>query len=80
MAEPSKNPPHVPAGETAPVDTSPERADPRLLEWLVCPVTKTTLAYDAAAQELISRAAHLAFPIRMGVAMLSIDAARELPD
>jgi uncharacterized protein len=80
MAESSKSPPAQAAGDAAPADASIERADPRLLEWLVCPVTKTTLIYDAGAQELISRAAHLAFPIKMGVAMLSIDAARELPD
>jgi uncharacterized protein len=80
MSDESKNPPPTAAGEPGPADASPERADPRLLELLVCPVTKTTLIYDASAQELISRAAHLAFPIRMGVAMLSIDAARGLPD
>ena len=58
----------------------PERMDPRLLELLVCPVTKTTLSYDASAQELISKAARLAFPITKGVALLTIDAARELED
>ena len=41
--------------------------DPKLLEILVCPLTKTTLEYDAAKQELISRAAKLAYPIRDGV-------------
>jgi uncharacterized protein len=64
----------------APETPSHERMDPRLLELLVCPVTKTTLSYDANAQELISRAARLAFPIRKGVALLTIDAARELED
>lgn len=57
-----------------------ERADPRLLELLVCPLTKTTLAYDEARQELVSRVAGLAFPIRNGVPMLTVDAARKLDD
>ena len=43
------------------------RLDPKLLEILVCPLTKTTLAYDAERQELISRAAGLAYPIRDGI-------------
>lgn len=55
-----------------------ERCDPRLLEILVCPFTKTRLIYDAAADELISRAAGLAFPIRNGVPMMTADAARTL--
>ena len=55
-----------------------ERVDPKLLEILVCPLTKTTLQYDAAAQELISRAAGLAFPIRSGVPLLTVEAARPL--
>jgi uncharacterized protein len=66
--------------KTGPEKPAPERMDPRLLEFVVCPVTKTTLSYDAAAQELISKAARLAFPIRKGVALLTIDAARELQD
>jgi uncharacterized protein len=58
----------------------PERMDLRLMELMVCPVTKTTLSYDSARQELISRAARLAFPIRNGVALLTVDAARDLED
>jgi uncharacterized protein len=58
----------------------PERMDLRLLELMVCPLTRTTLSYDANAQELISRAARLAFPIRKGVALLTVDAARQLED
>jgi hypothetical protein len=46
----------------------------------VCPLTKTALVYDEAAQELISRAAGLAFPIRNGVPMMSPEAARKLAD
>jgi uncharacterized protein len=65
--------------EVAPV---PEQAavDPKVLELLVCPLTKTTLVYDSRAQELISRAAGLAFPIRNGVPLMIEDAARRLTD
>jgi len=56
------------------------RTDPKLLELLVCPLTRTTLVYDAARQELISRAAGLAYPIRNGVPMMTADAARTLDD
>lgn len=52
--------------------------DPKLLELLVCPLTKTTLEYDREAQELISRAAGLAFPIRNGVPLMIEEAARRL--
>jgi len=54
--------------------------DPKLLELLVCPLTKTRLVYDAAARELISTAAGLAFPIRNGVPLMIEDAARPLTD
>lgn len=60
------------------VQPDAERMDPRLLELLVCPVTKGTLSYDANAQELISRQAHLAFPIKNGVPLMTLDAARHL--
>ena len=56
------------------------QVDPKLLELLVCPLTKTRLQYDAARQELISRAAGLAFPIKSGVPLLIADAARPLTD
>ncbi len=59
-------------------DLERERVDPKLLEILVCPLTKTILQYDAAAQELISRAAGLAYPIRHGVPMMTVEAARQL--
>jgi uncharacterized protein len=58
----------------------PAAADPKLLELLVCPLTKTILVYDRKAQELISRAAGLAFPIRNGVPLMIEDAARRLTD
>ena len=54
--------------------------DPKLLELIVCPVTKTTLEYDAVRQELISRAARLAFPIRDGIPIMLSDEARKLED
>ncbi len=54
------------------------KVDPKLLEILVCPLTKQPLQYDAAAQELISRAAGLAYPIRDGVPIMLPDEARKL--
>ena len=54
--------------------------DPRLLEMLVCPLTKTTLIYDREAEELISTAAGLAYPIRDGIPIMLIDEARKLDD
>jgi uncharacterized protein YbaR (Trm112 family) len=57
--------------ETAPLD-------PRLLEILVCPVTKGVLEYDRAAGELISRAAGLAYPIRDGIPIMLPDEARAI--
>ena len=52
--------------------------DPKMLEALVCPLTGTTLHFDAKAQELISDAARLAFPIRNGVPVMLEDEARKL--
>jgi uncharacterized protein YbaR (Trm112 family) len=52
--------------------------DPRLLEILVCPLTKGPLRYDAEAQELISDKARLAFPIRDGIPIMLVDEARSL--
>lgn len=52
--------------------------NPKMLEILVCPVTRSRLDYDAAAQELVSRAAGLAFPIRGGIPVLLVDEAREI--
>jgi uncharacterized protein YbaR (Trm112 family) len=59
---------------------SDPRVDPKLLEILVCPVTKGPLTYDAAKQELISKSARLAYPIRAGVPIMLPDEARELSD
>ena len=52
--------------------------DPRLLEILVCPLTKSVLEYDRAANELISRKAGLAYPIRDGIPIMLPDEARPL--
>ena len=54
--------------------------DPKLLEILVCPLSKTPLIYDKKANELISKSAGLAFPIRNGVPILLIDEARQLDE
>jgi uncharacterized protein YbaR (Trm112 family) len=54
--------------------------DPKLLEILVCPLTKTTLRYDRDRQELVSKAAGLAYPIRGGVPIMLAGEARELTD
>ena len=54
------------------------KVDPKLLEILVCPVTKGPLDYDAAAQELISKQAGLAYPIRNGIPIMLADEARAL--
>ena len=56
------------------------RVDPKLLEILVCPLTKGTLEYDAARQELISRSAKLAYPIRDGIPIMLPEEARQLID
>ncbi len=62
--------------------SSPDRPapalDPKLLEILVCPLTKSRLEYDAARQELISRAAKLAYPIRDGIPIMLPEEARRL--
>ena len=52
--------------------------DPWLFERLVCPVTRTPLRYDEAAQELVSEAAGLAYPIRDGVPVMLVEEAREV--
>lgn len=54
--------------------------DPKLLELLVCPLTKETLEYDRSNQELISRGARLAYPIREGIPIMLPDEARVLED
>ena len=64
-------------------DSTGERAsgvDPRLLEILICPVTRQKLEYDRTANELISRKAGLAYPIRDGLPIMLEEEARQLPD
>jgi len=60
--------------------TSTSRVDPKLLELLVCPLTKGRLAYDAEAAELISEKARLAYPIRDGIPIMLVSEAREIKD
>ncbi|PIE16204.1 MAG: hypothetical protein CSA68_03405 [Rhodobacterales bacterium] len=60
-----------------PLDNKTE-FDPAMLEALVCPVSQTTLHYDAQKQELVSKAASLAFPIRNGIPVMLVDEARKL--
>lgn len=66
------------------MNASPERldstVDPKLLEILVCPVTKGPLEFDATRQELISRSAKLAYPIRDGIPIMLVSEARRLDD
>lgn len=52
--------------------------DRRMLEALVCPVTQAVLSYDAERQELLSRAASLAFPIRDGIPIMLVSEARQI--
>ena len=54
--------------------------DPHMLEALICPRTQSTLEYDAEAQELVSRKAGLAFPIRNGIPIMLVGEARKLDD
>ena len=58
----------------------PTRVDPRLLDVLVCPVTKGPLDYDAEAGELISRGAKLVYPIREGIPIMLPEEARPLAE
>ncbi len=57
---------------------SSDQTDRRMLEVLVCPRTGGTLSYDAEAQELVSKSANLAFPIRNGIPIMLEDEARVL--
>lgn len=54
--------------------------DRKMLEVLICPETRQTLTYDAERQELISRTAHLAYPIRNGIPVMLVDEARKITD
>ena len=76
MAEPKP-----PQDLSAMTNQTQERGiDPKLLEMLVCPVTKATLDYDAVNQELVSRPARLAYPIRDGIPIMLPEEARQLDE
>ncbi len=60
--------------------TNKSGVDPKLLEILVCPLTKGPLRYDSETQELVSEQANLAYPIRDGIPIMLVDEARKLDD
>jgi uncharacterized protein len=66
------------APDTDQTPTDQTVADRRMLEALVCPLTQAVLSYDAEHQELISRAAGLAFPIRDGIPIMLVSEARQI--
>lgn len=70
----------IPASAHPAVSRNPAGVDPRLLEILVCPVTKTTLRYDRERNELVSLAAHLAYPIRDGIPIMLPEEARRIDE
>jgi len=71
----------TPSAPSAPDATAtPAPVDPKLLEILVCPLTKGPLSYDRARNELVSRAAGLAYPIRDGIPIMLPDEARKLAE
>jgi len=70
----------VPPQADAPQPVEATRIDPKLLEILVCPLTKGPLDYDAARQELVSRQAKLAYPIRDGIPIMLPEEARPLTE
>ena len=67
------------SGADPPPEPLPVPVDPRLLEILVCPITKGPLEYDRVRGELISRAAGLAYPVRDGIPIMLPEEARPLP-
>ncbi len=62
------------------MEERPEKIDPKLLEILVCPLTKGPLRYDVDAGELISEQAGLAYPVRDGIPIMLVDEARKIDD
>lgn len=77
-SEGGHGPTHGETGQTGQSEGLSKSVDRKLLEILVCPLTKTRLVFHAQRNELISRAAGLAFPIEDGVPLLTREAAREL--
>ena len=63
-----------------PKNTNEDKVDPKLLEILVCPVTKSDLEYDNVKNELISKQAGLAYPIRDGIPIMLEEEARKISD
>jgi hypothetical protein len=76
--ERAESPMSNPAYPEALPDTLPVAVDPRLLEILVCPLTRGPLTYDRAAGELVSRQAGLAYPVRDGIPIMLPEEARAL--
>ncbi|HVK92029.1 MAG TPA: Trm112 family protein [Mycoplana sp.] len=62
------------------MDNKTHKVDPKLLELLVCPLTKARLSWNAAAGELVSERAKLAYPVRDGIPIMLVSEARELKD
>ena len=69
-----------PSDPNTPEPAAHAQVDRKLLEMLVCPVTKTNLIYDADAQELISTVAKLAYPIRDGIPIMLAEEARQIEE
>ena len=70
----------MPATDTNPHQQNQAVVDPRLLEVLVCPLTRSALYYDRSRQELISQQARKAFPVRSGVPIMLVEEARDLAE
>jgi hypothetical protein len=75
----SEGPKEIARGESAAAETG-AHIDPRLLDLLVCPLTKAPLRYDRAHQLLISDKAKLAYPIRDGIPIMLVDEAKPIDD
>ena len=70
----------MPVTDTSKANTDTSNVDSRLLEVLVCPITRNALYYDRVSQELISQQARKAFPVRSGVPIMLVEEARDLRD
>ena len=70
----------MPGTDATPHRQTSSDVDPRLLDVLVCPLTRSALHYDRARQELISRQARKAYPVRDGVPIMLVEEARDLND
>lgn len=70
----------MPVTDANPNNQKQSDVDPRLLDVLVCPITRSALHYDCVKQELISQQARKAFPVRDGVPIMLVEEARDLGD